>query len=88
MKSAWVDAAYLPPQVAASKLLTITAEVPAFQPSAQNGLVVLTSDGTVMAQRTLALVGMHVVGTVANYPEMVWATFETPFNAPDAPTRT
>jgi hypothetical protein len=37
-----------------------------------------------MAQRTLALVGMHVVGTVANHPEMVWATFETPFNAPAA----
>jgi hypothetical protein len=85
VKSAWVDAAYLPPQVAASRLLTITAEVPAFQHSAQNGLVVLTSDGTVTAQRTLALVGMHVVGTVANHPEMVWATFETPFNAPDAP---
>ena len=84
VKSAWVDTAYLPPQVAASKLLTINAEVPAFQHSAQNGLLVLTSDGTVTARRTLALVGMHVVGTVANHPEMVWATFETPFNGPDA----
>ena len=84
VKSAWVDIAYLPPQVASSNLLTITAEVPAFQQSVQNGLVVLTSDGTVTTQRTLALVGMHVVGTVANHPEMVWATFETTFNAPDA----
>ncbi len=32
----------------------------------------------------LALVGMHVVGTVKNHPEMVWATFEHINNAPNS----
>ena len=31
----------------------------------------------------LALVGMHVVGTVENHPEMIWATIEHVDNAPN-----
>lgn len=31
---------------------------------------------------TMALVGMHVVGTVPNHPEFIWATFEHVDNAP------
>ena len=34
---------------------------------------------------TLALVGIHIVGTVQNHPEFVWSTFEHILNAPDAP---
>jgi hypothetical protein len=33
----------------------------------------------------LALVGMHVVGTVQHHPEFVWASFEHVDNAPNAP---
>lgn len=32
----------------------------------------------------LALVGMHVVGSARNHPEMIWATFEHVCNAPGA----
>lgn len=34
--------------------------------------------------KTLAMVGMHIVGTVNSHPEMVWATFEHVSNAPDS----
>jgi hypothetical protein len=34
---------------------------------------------------TMALVGLHVVGTVKGHPEMVWATFEHVDNAPNGP---
>jgi hypothetical protein len=83
VKSSWVDVAYLSDEQKAG-LQTIEADVPAFKQGSTNGLVTLTSDGTVTATRTLALVGMHVVGTVKDHPEMVWATFESKFNAPDA----
>ena len=33
---------------------------------------------------TLALVGMHVVGSAKGHPEMIWATFEHITNAPNA----
>jgi len=83
IKSSWVDTAYLTPDQAKG-LITIQGEVPAFQ-EAKNaaGNLVLTWDGTTMAPRTLALVGIHVTGTVAGHPEMVWATFESVFNSPD-----
>ncbi len=32
----------------------------------------------------LALIGMHIVGSVAGHPEMVWATFEHRNNTPNA----
>lgn len=32
----------------------------------------------------LALVGLHVVGSVAGHPEMIWATFEHASNSPNA----
>ncbi|MEX0297864.1 MAG: hypothetical protein AB3N28_02250, partial [Kordiimonas sp.] len=35
-------------------------------------------------QKQLAMVGMHIVGTVQDHPEMVWATVEHLSNAPDA----
>ncbi|AUN33437.1 hypothetical protein [Niveispirillum cyanobacteriorum] len=83
VKTSWVDAAYVP-KAALPFLIQGTADVPAFTSSTDgNGNLVLTWDGTTMATRTLALIGMHVVGSVAGHPEMVWATFESKFNAPD-----
>lgn len=34
---------------------------------------------------TVALVGVHVVGTVKDHPEFLWATFEQKENSPDLP---
>jgi len=34
--------------------------------------------------KTLAMVGMHLVGTVNAHPEMIWSTFEHVNNVPDA----
>lgn len=48
----------------------------------QNGKIVV-SDKTQTAR--VALVGFHIAGTVANHPEMIWATFEQLQNAPDLP---
>jgi hypothetical protein len=84
VKNSWVDTAYLKSDQAAG-LITVSADVPAFtQSTNSSGNLVLTWDGKTTVTRTLALVGMHVVGTVAGHPEMVWATFESDFNAPDA----
>ncbi len=86
VKSAWIDTAYLAnlPKAQQSNFITVQATVPAFKASTVNGLVVLTESNNVTATRTLALVGMHVVGSVANHPEMIWATFESQYNSPDA----
>ena len=42
--------------------------------------------GSGMARKTvlMALVGMHVVGSTAGHPEMIWATFEHKNNAPNS----
>ncbi len=40
------------------------------------------ADTTKMRDATLALVGMHVVGTVPGHPEFIWASFEQVDNAP------
>ncbi len=48
----------------------------------KNGKIVLS--GKTKRER-VALVGFHIAGTVANHPEMIWATFEHVENAPDLP---
>ena len=63
-----------------NKYITIEAMVPTYD----------TSDMKWTKTRetkkiTLALVGMHVVGSAAGHPEMIWATFEHLNNAPNAP---
>jgi hypothetical protein len=86
VKSAWIDTAYLKnlPGAEQSNFITVQATVPAFQASQVNGLVVLTAPGNVTTTRTLALIGMHVVGSVAGHPELIWSTFESQYNSPDA----
>jgi len=75
LKTSWVDAATVGDT---SRYLTITAQVPAYT---RGSATLWTAAGT--ETRQLALVGMHVVGTVQGHPEMVWATFEHVNNAPD-----
>jgi len=74
MKSSWVDAS----TVDSSKFITIQAEVPNY---VQSSPTTWTLSGT--TQKKLAMVGLHVVGTVNGHPEMVWATFEHVSNAPN-----
>ncbi len=80
IKSAWVVAAGLPNQ---GSYITMEATIPTYNPPAPPpaGTATMTATG---AQQTvkLALVGMHVVGSAAGHPEMLWATFEHVANAP------
>ncbi|HEX8166583.1 MAG TPA: hypothetical protein VF601_12445 [Beijerinckiaceae bacterium] len=77
VKSAWVETTGLD----VSKYLTITAEIPAYQ---INILHPNTWIRIGSRQAQLALVGMHVVGSVKGHPEMIWATFEHIGNTPSA----
>jgi hypothetical protein len=74
MKSSWVDAS----TVDSSRFITIQAQVPNY---VQSSPTQWKLSGT--TQKKLALVGLHVVGTVNGHPEMVWATFEHVSNAPN-----
>ena len=74
VKSSWVLAAGLPNL---SNYITTTATVETYDQSNPNQWVP-TGQQTVQ----LALVGMHVVGSAAGHPEMIWATFEHMANAP------
>jgi hypothetical protein len=76
VKSAWVLAAGLPNL---SSYITTTATVPTYDTTNPTQW---TQNGQQTVQ--LALVGMHVVGSTAGHPEMIWATFEHFANAPRA----
>jgi hypothetical protein len=83
VKSAWVVAAGLPNN--ASSYITMNATIPVYNPAPPppSGTTTMTATG---GQQTvkLALVGMHVVGSVAGHPEMIWSTFEHVANTPAA----
>jgi hypothetical protein len=79
VKSAWVEAAGLPNL---GSYITMNATIPTYDESNPN----TWSPGPPPGQKTvkLALVGIHVVGSTAGHPEMIWATFEHFANAPRA----
>ncbi|MCA1780247.1 MAG: hypothetical protein LC637_12955 [Xanthomonadaceae bacterium] len=77
LKTSWVDASTLSNP---DDYVTVKADSPSFTRNADN--TIWTRAGT--EPLTLALVGMHVMGTVKNHPEFVWATFEHKDNTPDA----
>jgi hypothetical protein len=79
VKSAWVAAAGL---ADLGSYITMNATIPTYNPSVPPpaGTKTLTAAGQQTVQ--LALVGMHVVGSAAGHPEMIWATFEHVNNAP------
>ncbi len=75
IKTSWVDASTLS---SASNYITMKAVVPTFDKTnpaqwKENGTKTIT----------VALIGMHVVGSTAGHPEMVWSTFEHFGNAPN-----
>lgn len=75
VKTSWIEASTLPdPQ----NYITMTATVPTYNTSNPTQW---TPNGEKTVQ--LALVGMHVVGSTAGHPEMIWATFEHVGNTPN-----
>ncbi|OSQ42670.1 hypothetical protein [Thalassospira alkalitolerans] len=76
LKTSWIDASTL---IDASGYVQVDAVVPKYTPNSAK--TQWTLSGT--EQKTLALTGMHVVGSVQGHPEMVWATFEHQNNTPN-----
>jgi hypothetical protein len=68
-------------QTAPLGTFTTQAEVPVL--TVQNGNAVPVAGKFVTV--TVALVGLHVVGTTINHPEFLWATFEHKLNSPEQP---
>lgn len=74
VKLSWVDASTVSnPQA----YITTQAEVPVYKPVSAT---IWKQDGTKRA--TVALVGVHIVGSTKGHPEMLWATFEHQGNSP------
>jgi hypothetical protein len=84
LKTAWVDGAKV---ANLADYVTIQAAVPNYVSStggpAKVGDAKWTIGTPASVTKTLALVGMHVVGSVQGHRELVWATFEHKNNAPD-----
>lgn len=76
VKSAWVEADGLPDK---NKFIQMKAVIPTYDKSNPNKWV---PNGQKTA--TLALVGIHVVGSTKGHPEMLWGTLEHVSNAPNA----
>lgn len=76
LKTSWVDAGTLKDP---GRYILSQAIVPTFTRSPSKG----PWDFKKNEEKTLAMVGMHVVGTVNSHPEMVWSTFEHVDNVPD-----
>jgi len=62
-------------------MITITATVPIFNAV---GDTMMAQNPDTTNKVTLALTGMHVLGSAFGHPEMIWATFEHQSNAPNA----
>jgi hypothetical protein len=75
IKAAWVDASTLSN---ANDYITMSAVVPTYKTTNKAAWV---QNGTKTI--TVALIGIHVVGSVAGHPEMVWSTFEHVGNTPN-----
>jgi len=80
VKASWVDASTVSNP---SDYITISATIPIYTPATcftSGTNTTCTASGTKTA--TLALVGMHVVGSTLGHPEMIWSTFEHVGNTP------
>jgi hypothetical protein len=75
IKTAWIETTGLADP---GDYITMSADIPTYDKSNPEHWV---NNGHKTA--TVALVGMHVVGSTAGHPEMIWATFEHLGNAPD-----
>jgi hypothetical protein len=83
VKSSWIEATGL---ANVDDYITIDATIPTYNPpltQANNTQSVQSAP----KQTKLALVGIHIVGSAVNHPEMLWATFEHVNNTPNAQYR-
>ena len=78
LKTSWVDASSLKdPQ----NYITINAIVPVYK---KYGDTLWVIEPGKEQKTTLAMVGIHFVGSLNNHPELVWATFEHMKSTPNA----
>lgn len=82
LKTSWVEAKDLPD--AESNYIITEAIVPTYKQvtSTVTGEYAWMLDGEKKVK--LAMIGMHIVGSVAGHAEMIWSTFEHRKNAPNA----
>jgi hypothetical protein len=81
LKTSWIDTTGLPALgLNPADFITAQGSVPEYNKT--NPKLWIPTGKTKPV--TLAMVGMHVVGSVAGHPEMVWATFEHVNNAPSS----
>jgi hypothetical protein len=78
VKSAWVE---LTKDLDARKYITVKADIPEYNRDQLNKEWRLSGK---TRPATLALVGMHVVGSASTQPRLIWATFEHVDNVPMA----
>ncbi|MEY4937640.1 MAG: hypothetical protein RIS64_3999, partial [Bacteroidota bacterium] len=78
LKTSWVEASTV---CNPENFITMDAQVAVYDQSKPDYWTAIPNQAKTVK---LALVGMHVVGSVRNHPEMVWATFEHRGNAPNA----
>jgi hypothetical protein len=76
LKTSWVETTNI--ANVATEYFTVTAVVPKYVLTSAN---VWTRSGTRKA--TLALVGMHIVGSTDGHPEMLWGSIEHKNNTPN-----
>jgi hypothetical protein len=79
VKSSWIETTNL---ANPGDYITIDATVPTYDPPLDQPNNTQSVQGK-PKQTKLALVGMHVVGSVLGHPEMLWATFEHVNNTPN-----
>ena len=75
-KLSWVDASTLPNN--AQGYITTQANVPTYNTGNPRDWVPNNSSKLI----TVALVGVHIVGSAKGHPEMIWSTFEHVANTP------
>jgi len=77
IKSSWIEASKLGADTV--NYVLMTAVIPTYD-TTSNKIWKPNGEKTVR----MAMVGMHIVGSVATHPEMIWATFEHQNNTPNA----
>lgn len=77
IKTSWVDATSLSN---VKEFVTVEAIIPTYKKNNENTKWTVNGEKKV----TLALVGMHIVGSANGHPELIWATFEHKRNTPNA----
>ncbi len=75
IKTSWIETTGIPNL---NDYITMAADIPTYDKS--NPLQWVKNGHTTA---TVALVGIHVVGSTAGHPEMIWATFEHLGNTPN-----